>query len=60
VDIKEKVPDNFKDNIYPEWVPGMKAPGDGSDVREVVVDEKHVLVLAVVHKRLWLYDNETG
>jgi hypothetical protein len=60
VDIKEKVPDNFKDNIYPEWVPGMKAPGDGSDVREVVVDEKHVLVLAPVHKRLWLYDNETG
>jgi hypothetical protein len=61
VDITDNVPEGFKDTIYPEWVPGRKAPGDNSEIREVILDEgKYLLAFAPVHQKLWLYDYNSG
>ncbi len=46
---------------YSDWQPGMNAPGDNSDVRETeIVKNQYVLVIAPAHKKLWLYENESG
>ncbi len=46
---------------YSEWIPGMSAPGDGSPVREIVLEkDKFVLAAAPVHQKVWLYDAATG
>jgi hypothetical protein len=46
---------------YSDWRPGHKAPGDGSHVREIIIDKnKYVLAIAQVHKKIWLYDYESG
>jgi len=46
---------------YSEWIPGKKAPGDNSIVREIkVVPGKYILAIASAHKKIWLYDFETG
>ena len=45
---------------YSEWVPGKKAPGDNSTLREVHLI-KNFLVIAIVptHKRVWIYEAES-
>ena len=46
---------------YSEWVPGKSAPKDNSPVREVVVmSDKLTLVIAPVHRKIWLHNIETG
>jgi hypothetical protein len=51
----------YKSIIYPEWVPGMGAPGDNSPVREVVVqDDKLLLGISTVQKKIWIYEYATG
>ncbi|MGK9368538.1 hypothetical protein ACSSWA_06535 [Melioribacter sp. Ez-97] len=46
---------------YAAWEPGMKAPFDNSDVREIeAVKNKYTLAVAPVLKRIWLYEYETG
>ncbi len=46
---------------YSEWIPGEKAPGDNSLVREqVLVPGKYVIAIAPKHKRIWVYDYESG
>lgn len=60
----ESIPETITETSrwsYSDWQPGMKAPRDNSNVREVeIVKNKYVLVIASVHKKLWLYENETG
>lgn len=45
---------------YSDWKPGQKAPDDGSKVREIIIDQKHVLAIAEEHKKIWLYDSDSG
>jgi hypothetical protein len=46
---------------YSNWNPGKKAPGDGSLVREVKISkEQYILAVAPVHKKIWLYESESG
>ena len=46
---------------YSEWVPGMNAPYDNSDVKEVVViPGSLILTIAPKHKKIWLHNIETG
>jgi hypothetical protein len=63
-DISENKDESISGNSwfsYSQWVPGSKAPGDGSDVREVVLlNELFTLVVAPLHKKLWLHSSETG
>ncbi len=46
---------------YSNWQPGMKAPADSSKVREVhLVKNKLVIAIAPVHKKIWLYEKQSG
>jgi hypothetical protein len=57
------VPDHFEEKrrwTYSEWKPGQPSPGTSSGVREVLLDDAHVLALCVQQRRLWLYDGATG
>ncbi|MGE5431065.1 MAG: hypothetical protein ACM3QX_08325 [Syntrophomonadaceae bacterium] len=46
---------------YSDWKPGKNAPGDGSKVREVhLIPGRIVLAIASEHKRIWVYEAETG
>jgi hypothetical protein len=61
IDIKENITEIVKDIIYPEWIPGMRAPGDETEVREIIViPGEYTLAIAAGHKRLWLYDHNSG
>jgi hypothetical protein len=52
---------DLKEIIYSEWEPGLNAPGDNSRVREVILQPgKYILVIAPVHKRVWMFDYSTG
>jgi hypothetical protein len=59
-DIKDNVPEGFREVIYSFWIPGSKAPGDDSEVREVkIIEDKFLLALVPGQKKVWLYDYET-
>jgi hypothetical protein len=46
---------------YSEWVPGMDAPNDNSEVKEVgVIPGGLILTIAPKHKKIWLHNIETG
>lgn len=46
---------------YSSWVPGRKAPGDNSPVREIeLIPGSIIIAVAPVHKRIWVYEKETG
>lgn len=46
---------------YSDWVPGMKAPGDGSFIREIILQkDKYLLAILPAHKKILLYEFETG
>jgi hypothetical protein len=46
---------------FSDWEPGQNAPGDNSFVREVVIyPEKYILAIAPTHKKIWLYEKESG
>lgn len=46
---------------YSEWIPGEKAPGDKSFVREVVfLPRKFLIVIAPAHKKIWAHEFESG
>ncbi len=46
---------------YSDWKPGLKAPNDGGDIREVVlIKDKIVLAIAPSHKKIWVYNAESG
>lgn len=45
---------------YSEWMPGNRAPKDNSDVREIKIDEKYILAIAQLHKKIWLYEYDSG
>ncbi len=42
---------------YSNWVPGQKAPYDNSDVREIhLILKSLVLVIASAHRKIWVYN----
>ena len=42
---------------YSNWVPGKKAPFDNSDVREIhLILKSLVLVIAAEHRKIWVYN----
>lgn len=46
---------------YSDWIPGQKAPFDGSDVREISAgDGLHFLAIAPAHKKIWLHEIRSG
>ncbi len=46
---------------YSDWVPGQKAPGDNSFVREeILVPDKYIIAVAPVRKRIWIHDFDSG
>jgi hypothetical protein len=46
---------------YSEWVPGMDAPYDNSEVKEVaVIPDNLILTIAPKHKKIWLHNIKTG
>ncbi|QQS37745.1 MAG: hypothetical protein IPM56_07295 [Ignavibacteriales bacterium] len=46
---------------YSEWVPGKNSPEDGTNVREIKIqDADYILALARETKRIWLYEKDTG
>lgn len=46
---------------YSSWVPGRKAPGDNTRVREIeLVPDSITIAVAPVHKRIWIYEKATG
>ncbi|MFZ6034495.1 MULTISPECIES: hypothetical protein [Melioribacter] len=46
---------------FAKWEPGMKAPFDNSEVREIeAVKNKYTLAIAPALKRIWLYEYATG
>ena len=46
---------------YSEWIPGMNAPYDNSEVKEVVIIPNGlILTIAPKHKKIWLHNIETG
>lgn len=46
---------------YSTWKPGNKAPGDNSEIREIhLIKNEIVIVIAPVHKRIWVYENKSG
>lgn len=49
------------DFTYSDWLPGKKAPGDNSELREIIIiPDEAVLVIAPKHKRIWVYIKKTG
>jgi hypothetical protein len=61
IDIKDNIPEDFRESIYPYWTPGDKAPGDDSQVREISIKEgEFLLAIAPAQRKLWLYEYETG
>ena len=68
VDIKGSSLDHIPDDLdqskvwtYSNWVPGEKAPFDKSKVREIhLVKNDIVLVIAPVHKKIWVYNSKSG
>ncbi len=59
----EEVPDHFEEKrrwTYSAWRPGTASPATGTPVREVAIDDRSVLTIAVAETRLWLYDGATG
>ena len=58
-----EVPDHFEEKrrwTYSEWSPGLPSPSSGRPVREIVVGEGIVVVLAVDDRRLWVYEAGSG
>ncbi|HEX2866838.1 MAG TPA: hypothetical protein VHO03_07335 [Ignavibacteriales bacterium] len=46
---------------YSDWKPGKGAPGDSSALREIhIVPGRVVLVIAGEHKRIWVYEAQSG
>lgn len=46
---------------YSEWAPGQNAPNDDSGVREIVIiPDNLILVIAPVHKKIWLHETSSG
>lgn len=46
---------------YSLWTPGCKAPGDNTWVREEILSPgRFVFVIAPAHKKLWVYEYQTG
>ena len=44
---------------YSNWVPGQKAPHDNSDVREIhLILKSLVLVIAPEHRKVWVYNGK--
>lgn len=42
---------------YSNWIPGQKAPYDNSDVREIhLILKSLVLVIASAHRKIWVYN----
>jgi hypothetical protein len=61
IDIKESIPADFREVIYSGWVPGNEAPGDNSRVKEInIIENKFVLAIVPGHKKIWLYEYESG
>ncbi len=56
----DKVPENLNEVkrwSYSEWIPGNKAPGDNSEIREIIIEpQKKILAIAPVHKKIWLHN----
>ncbi len=50
-----------KDFTYSDWLPGQKAPGDNSELREItILPSEAVLAIAPKHRRIWVYVKKTG
>jgi len=68
IDIKnisgETIPENLHQTrvwTYSDWVPGQKAPFDNTDVHEIqLIFGKIVLVIAPTHKKIWVYNSDSG
>lgn len=68
VDINSTAADKIPDDLtqarvwtYSNWKPGEKAPLDNTAVREIhIVKNKIVLAIAPVHKKVWVYNAESG
>lgn len=54
-----EIPDHFEEKrrwTYSSWLPGQPSPATGEIVREIVIEENLVLVIARHEKRLWVYN----
>jgi hypothetical protein len=68
VDIKSVSGENIPENLhqikiwtYSTWSPGQKAPFDNADVHEIqLIFNKIVLVIAPTHKKIWVYNDDSG
>jgi len=59
----EEIPDHFEEKrrwTYSTWLSGSPSPATGAPVREIIVDDNLVLVIAKQDRRLWVYDKATG
>jgi hypothetical protein len=59
----EEIPDHFEEKrrwTYSTWFPGKPSPATAAPVREIVVDDNLMLVIAKQERRLWVYDKATG
>lgn len=55
----DEVPERFEEKrrwTYSTWTPGDSSPSTGAPVREVTLDDRHVLVVSREEKRIWVYD----
>ena len=58
-----EIPDHFEEKrrwTYSSWLPGQSSPATGEMVREIVIEENLVLVIARQEKRLWVYNRTNG
>lgn len=68
VDIKsisgKSIPENLHQTgvwTYSDWIPGQKAPFDNASVHEIqLIFSKIVLVIAPTHKKIWVYNDDSG
>ena len=58
-----EIPDHFEEKrrwSYSHWRPGSPSPSTGRPVREVSIDGKTTLVVAVDERRLWIHVADSG
>lgn len=58
-----EIPDHFEEKrrwTYSLWLPGQPSPAAGEIVREILIEEDLILVIARQEKRLWVHNRTNG